>query len=266
MKIKAINPRFADLHIHTFYSRDSNLTISQIVKKALKKGLKTIGISDHNPYSFNFQHCGIHLNKLQERFDYIKKGQEKYKNKIKILNGLEMDYFPNQEKWIDKILNFHPDYTLGSIHFVGKDENKIPWPVDMSLKEIKSGLKKYFDNDIKKLCQKYYSLIQQMARLQKFDIVGHFDLIKKFNKNSCLFSDKESWYQNLVEETLNIIAKSKMYLEINTSGFSYPVKEQYPANWIIKKCQKKNIPLVLGSDSHKQTHIARHFDQFTSFV
>lgn len=43
-----------DLHIHSNYSRDSNLTVDEIIKQAVKKGLDGIAICDHNTVAGSF--------------------------------------------------------------------------------------------------------------------------------------------------------------------------------------------------------------------
>ena len=38
----------ADLHTHTFYSSDSDISPEELIKKARKTGLKYIAITDHD--------------------------------------------------------------------------------------------------------------------------------------------------------------------------------------------------------------------------
>jgi histidinol-phosphatase (PHP family) len=78
--------------------------------------------------------------------------------------------------------------------------------------------------------------------LRKFDILGHLDLIKKFNKNEKYFSEKENWYQKLMDEAIEEIARSKIIVEINTAGLDRPVKETYPSVWVIKELIQREIP------------------------
>jgi len=40
-------------------------------------------------------------------------------------------------------------------------------------------------------------------------------------------------------------------MEINTSGLLTHAKEQYPSKWIIVEAKKRNIPLTIGSDFHR---------------
>ena len=49
-------------------------------------------------------------------------------------------------------------------------------------------------------------------------------------------------------------------MEVNMSGFNDPVKEQHPSKWIIQEASKRNIPLVLSSDSHKSKSIGQNFN------
>jgi histidinol phosphatase-like PHP family hydrolase len=88
----------------------------------------------------------------------------------------------------------------------------------------------------------YCRAVIELLRLRKFDILGHLDLIKKFNKNEKYFSEKENWYQKLMDEAIDEIVRSKIIVEINTAGLDRPVKETYPSVWVIKELIQREIP------------------------
>ena len=50
-------------------------------------------------------------------------------------------------------------------------------------------------------------------------------------------------------------------MEVNTAGLYKPVKEIYPAGFILKKCFDKKIELTIGSDSHSPDQIGRGFGE-----
>lgn len=89
-----------DLHVHSYYSFDSEDHPEKIIEGAILAGVQTLGFSDHN-HSVGLarkSECygrGTDLEVDYDRtlvryFDHITLLKEKYKNKIKILRGLEV--------------------------------------------------------------------------------------------------------------------------------------------------------------------------------
>ena len=98
---------------------------------------------------------------------------------------------------------------------------------------------------IKKVIGSYYGDLRKGIKTGYFDVVAHFDIIKIWNKNKKYFSGNERWYKKEVIKTLKEVKKKKMKLEINTAGWRKPCKEQYPAEWIIKKAKKIIKPIII---------------------
>jgi len=81
----ALMQAIADFHTHTVYSHGKG-TVEENVVAAIKRGLKTIGISDHGPGHFFIGIGG--LEKIRELRKEINKLQRKYPQ-IEILLGME---------------------------------------------------------------------------------------------------------------------------------------------------------------------------------
>ena len=56
-----------------------------------------------------------------------------------------------------------------------------------------------------------------------------------------------------------MIKENGLAVEINTSGFDRPAKEQYPSEKIIRLLYEKGIDITMGSDAHKPSEIGRYF-------
>ena len=153
-----------------------------------------------------------------------------------------MDYFPGKEEELRQVIAYFPsDYVIGSVHFMGS------WNYDTD--------KRYYgkwSND--ELYRMYFELVQQAAKSQLFDVIGHFDLIKKFR---CW---PESDQSHLYEETLKVLKEADVVLELNTSGLDRPCGEFFPNKKILEMAAKIGIPITLGSDAHRPDQVARHFE------
>ncbi|GAG76691.1 unnamed protein product, partial [marine sediment metagenome] len=124
---------------------------------------------------------------------------------------------------------------------------------------------KYEEYDAnEELYLEFYNTLQDMIKTPTFDfdIVTHFDLPKKFNKrveNNKLIMEK-------VVETLELIKKRNLTVEINTSGLRKEIKEQYPSEEIIREMYDLDIPILLGSDAHQPKEIAYKFKETTNLL
>jgi histidinol-phosphatase (PHP family) len=99
-----------------------------------------------------------------------------------------------------------------------------------------------------------------MAKTQLFDIVGHLDLVKKFNYRS------KNDLSDLLLKTVEIIGKSGMCVEINTSGLRKPCHEIYPGEKLLKMCFDHDIPITFGSDAHSPEDVGAGFDRAVELV
>ena len=97
---KARRSMIQDLHAHTYYSFDSPDRIERVIETAIAGGVQLLGITDHN-YGVGCgrtQLCydrgpslGDDYGKTLVRYhDHVKTVAEKYRNRIKVLSGLEV--------------------------------------------------------------------------------------------------------------------------------------------------------------------------------
>ena len=229
-----------DYHMHTTYS-DGKRDMGEYVTEAEKKKIDEIGFSDH-----------IYLEKRQWSMDhanlpkYVSSIENlKSKSQIPIKTGLEVDFIPDQmDSLMHLIKQWNPDYLIGSVHHIDK------WLLD-SEREIDEWKRRNADQ----VYTQYFSLVQAMAKTQLFDIVGHLDLVKKFNYRS------KNDLSDLLLKTVEIIGKSGMCVEINTSGLRKPCHEIYPSEKLLRMCFDNAIQISFGSDAHAPEDVGNGFDQ-----
>ena len=251
-----------DMHTHSERCHHAVGTLEDYIKKAIEIGLKTIGFSDHFPYEFlkkidriPFGEYAMTLDEIEDYLSTAERLREKYKEKINVRISFEIDYFKNQEKalnvQLEKIKD-RLDYILGSIHILDFEDGRGSWGFDDS-----RFLEDYEFYGPDRVYMQYYKTEQEMVSSNEFDldIIGHFDLPKKFghlpaNRDAVL---------NEALKTLELIKNRNLVMEINTSGFRKEVKKQYPSLEIIEKMYELDIPILLGSDAHDPNEIAWEF-------
>jgi histidinol-phosphatase (PHP family) len=244
-----------NLHTHTFFS-DGSSHPEEYVKEALRQGFEILGFSDHSPVPFD-NNFAIRQERLEEYIGTINKLKMEGRG-IDILLGLEIDYIPGITVPTDHYRQNYPfDYFIGSVHLVKNGSSPDLWFIDG--KEVSiydNGLKRIFNGDIRNAVTAYYHQVNEMIITQKPEIIGHLDKIKMHNRNR-YFTEDESWYVRLVDETTDIIKESGAIVEVNTRGIYKKRSDSlFPGTEILKKLKALNIPVTISTDAHKPAELS----------
>ena len=223
-----------DLHNHTKLCNHATGEIDEYIQKAIENGIDIFGFSDHAPMEFDKKYR-MSLTQADEYEKNLKKAKEKFKDKIEILIGYEVDFLPNFLE--ERILEAKVDYLIGSIHFLPKDGNL--WGFDNP-----EFIGEYKNVDIDTIWQDYFDAVEAMAKSGLFQIVGHLDLLKVFN-----YKPKTD-IRLLAKNALKAIKKSNMAVEINSAGYRKPVGEAYPSRELLEEVKELDIPITFASDAH----------------
>jgi len=237
-----------DLHNHTYLCNHADGTMEEYVLKAIEEGIDIFGFSEHAPMK-NFED-GYRLTVEKQDFyqNTVLALQEKYKNKIEILLGYEVDFIEG-DYLLEGILNASVDYLIGSVHYLDS------WGFDNP-----EFIGEYEKRDIDAIWEEYFCALSKMAKSKKFDIVGHLDLMKVFN-----FLPNKNM-KDLCFEALKEIKKGDMVIELNSSGFRKEAKEQYPSIEILNLAYELKIPITFGSDAHKVEQIGNFYTNIVTIA
>jgi histidinol-phosphatase (PHP family) len=237
-----------DLHNHTTLCNHATGTMDEYIQEAINKGIDIYGFSEHAPMN-NFED-GYRLTIDKKSFyeNSVLELKEKYKNNIEILLGYEVDYISG-DFILDEIKKSKVDYLIGSVHYINE------WGFDNP-----EFINEYEKRDIDKIWEDYFFAIEQMAKTQYFDIVGHLDLIKVFK-----FLPKKDIKQ-LARKALEAIKKSNMVIEINTAGLRKPIKEIYPSKQLLELAFELGIDITFSSDAHAVDQIGFKYNEAVDFA
>lgn len=234
-------------HNHTRWS-DAESTVPEMIAGARRAGLSELGISDHFVVAPSARPCSwsMQTESLADYVAEIRKAQAACENYIKIRLGLEVDFFPETIASVRKILSGYPfDYLIGSVHFVG----------DFSIDSDPAMWAELSEDSINQIWRGYWQRVRAAAQSGCFDIIGHFDLPKKFN-----FYPLDDLTEDALA-ALDAIAAAGMALEINTSGWHKPACEAYPSLFYLQQAKRRDIPILISADAHNAADLARDFDR-----
>ena len=238
----------SNLHTHTTYCDGKN-TVEENIQYAIDKELISLGFSGHS--HFYIDDTSMSEENTIKYLENIKKAKYIYKDKIQVYLGIEGDYYSNLNKDTDKEMGL--DYRIGSVHYID-DGNNSYFPIDMSRESFNETIR-HFCN-IKEVIFRYYDNVIKMIETQKPDIIGHLDLVRKYNLNKEYFTEEEDWYTKKVDEVIEVIAKNGNIVEVNTKIMNKNnLDAHYPNKNTIRKLLNKNIPLTINSDAHNACNI-----------
>lgn len=245
-----------DLHVHSVFS-DGRDTPRDIVISAIEKGIKTLGFSDHSYTEFDERYC-IQRDKQAEYIRTINELKNEFSDKIEILCATEQDFYSTAP-------TSGYDYVIGSVHYVLIDGAYIP--VDETADILKQAADKYFSGDILSLCEAYFENVGKVYEKTKCDIVGHFDLITKFNEQEQLFDENDPRYIRAYRKAVDKIITDCKVFEINTGAISRGYRTTpYPSENIRSYIRQKGGKFILSSDSHQKETLCFEFNKFRNLL
>ena len=235
-------------HTHTSYCDGKN-TPEEIVLYAIEKGFLSIGFSGHGYTPYDLRYC---MKDTEGYIAEISRLKRKYGNKIQIYCGVEEDSFSPVERG-----SF--DYIIGSSHYL-LVEGKY-YPIDSDYDCFKKCLE-IFDYDVIKLAETYYSAFVSYITNRKPDIVGHFDLITKFDGIDVQRFLNNAEYLKIAEKYILKAAETDVIFEVNTGAISRGFrKAPYPAENLLYKLKAQGAKLTLSSDSHSVDTLSFYFEE-----
>ena len=236
-----------DLHMHTVWSDGKN-TPEEMVQEAIRRGLETVGISDHS----SGDPCGMKLEQSPEYRKEIGRLKEKYAGQIRVLCGLERDFLT------DDFGEY--DYTIGSVHWLAMPDGHHV-SIDWTPEKLREGAAAYFGGDMYALAEAYYATEARVAEVTKCDIIGHFDLVTKFIEADPSFDVRHPRYVRAWQQACDTLLKTGKPFEINTGAMSRGYRTgPYPAGEIRQYIRERGGKMLLSSDAHAKEHIAYGFE------
>jgi len=243
----------ADYHIHTRYCRHAEGEPRDYVERAIELGMTEMGFADHLPFLGGWEprydladDWAMGLDELDDYVDLIQRLAREYAGDLRVMLGVEADFIPETLEETAATLGQYPfEYVIGSVHIVG-DRFGFDHP------GMKDRLAAY---GLDRIYLESLDLARQAAESGIFDIVGHLDHAKKFVRRP----DDAEAVAAAASAALRAVAAAGMAVELNTGGLRKDVAEVFPGPGLLAEAGRLGIPLVLGSDAHRPSHVGHEF-------
>jgi len=247
-------------HTHCNFS-DGGRPAEEYVEEAIRQGMTDLGFSDHAPIPFD-NPFSIPPGRLEAYFSEIRRLQAVFSDRLNIFLGLEIDFIPGiMDNFRELIRQGGLDYSIGSVHLVGRGSVENLWFIDDPDREtFDYGVRTFFGGDIRKALRAFYDQTNQLITGQTFDVIGHLDKVKMHCENR-YFSEDEPWYEAMVFETLDLVKQKGLIVEVNTRGAYKNNAALYPSAFILRRMNELNIPVIISSDAHRPEELQLMFDR-----
>ena len=219
----------ANYHTHTARCPQAVGSDEEYVLYAIDAGIKTLGFADHCPYpGFDGDYYSGYRMYCEDLGDYcesVRSLREKYKGQIKILLGLETEYYPRLFKGLlDFIRPYGVEYLILGQHYLDDDQYGV-WT-----REAKSEdeLIKYVDQCCEALSTGLFSYIAHP------DIVGFDRSLPEFERE--------------MRRLARFAKKLSIPVEINLLGISSG--RDYPCEEFFRIAGEEGCTAILGRDAH----------------
>ena len=225
-------------HAHTPMCGHAVGTPSAYCEQAIKRGLRGIVFTEHNPMPLAYGHGSrIPNNQIGAYLAMIRRTARQYKLRLRVLSGIECDYLPEYDDFLREQVGRHQfAYVIGSVHC------QLP----AFQRHITKRTPDFF-------LRTYLDFLARAAESGLFHTLAHPHMGQLMAKNHPLPADA-------LEECLDRIAATGVGIEINTVGITRWDHQLY------FKAARRSIPIVLAGDAHHPSHVGDGFMYALQFV
>ena len=246
----------ADMHMHTWFSTDSEACPCDMADEAVRKGLKTICFTDHfDKDDLEWGEEGIF--DVDAYFVEMQKLQEEYAGKLNIRIGIELGLRTYLKDYYEELTKKYPfDFVIGSVH-------NVPYKKDAEgniLYTDPASEKLFIDRTDKEAYRLMMETTLENVRTSDcFQTLGHLDYVVRYGKSR----EKEysyTDYADIIDEILKLLIEKEKGLEVNSAGLKYGLPFAHPHPDVLKRYRELGGEIItIGADAHKPEHIAYDF-------
>jgi histidinol-phosphatase (PHP family) len=226
-----IQPLMYESHCHTPLCKHAQGTPDEYAAVALKRGLKGITFTCHCPLPDGYS-ASVRMapGQWDDYVSMIQATRERLAGRLDVRLGLESDYFPGVEPWLEELHARVPlSHVLGSIHY-----------------QIAAYRRVYHTGDIRAYQELYFDHLALSAESGLFDTLAHPDLIKNESPADWDFER----LRPVIARALDRVAATGVAMELNTSGLQKALPEMNPSLAQLQMMRERGIPVVIGADAH----------------
>ena len=238
---------FADSHMHSIVSRDSESPRADMARGAVEHGVSEICFTDHFDIldidgSYNPNYDWTPARQQQ------KLAQDAFGDKVKIRYGIEIGNVPTDFEAGERVQQ-EPglDQVICSVHNLSIAAGRLDF-YDFVYKDAATCYVHLDD---------YFHTMLQSVQWGKFDTFGHIPYPMRYMRDRDGQNVSLDRYQDQIREILKIIIEKGKGIEVNTKNWSERIRQDYFALMSTYKELGGEI-VTVGSDAHSPEYVGTH--------
>lgn len=232
------------------FCRHAKDDLEAVAETAIARGFTHYGLSEHCPRDrsqdlYPEEH-DLGPEGLAAAFEaYTERAfalRERYADRIELVVGFETERLP-PDGWAARMQALRAsapfEYVVGSVHDVDGTY------VDYTAETTAELAERLGGRDA--LHARYFDAVADMVETLRPEVVGHLDLVRKFDGPAASFS---SAVRPHIERALAAVAACGAVLDVNCGAHRRGLSPVYPLPDILARAARMGIPVTLGDDSH----------------
>jgi len=254
--LKELNgSRAYTFHSHTEFC-DGRATMEAFAREVVSRGFTHYGFSPHCPLPI-VSPCNMRWSDVSRYLAEVERIRGEYGDRCRFYASMEVDYLGDEfGPSHSEIQRLPLDYIIGSVHFIPNQKGRLV-DVDGRFETFRRKMKDYFEDDIRYVCETFYSQSMAMVDAGGFDIIGHLD---KIGQNASYYRpgiEEEPWYEELVDRLIDKVIshnaanpRRPVTVEINTKAYADHEGRLFPHPRHWRRLMSASVPMVVNSDAH----------------
>lgn len=229
----------ANYHTHTTRCGHARGKEKEYVERAIERGVKILGFSDHAPWNFPkgyVSDCRMSMSQLEDYVDTVNAVRKEYAGEIEIHVGLEAEYYPDYfDNLLKCVKDYNIEYLLLGQHWLGNEIGE---------KHV------IFPSKDPHFISNYCRQVTEGMETGAFTYIAHPDMVNGLG-----------WAEYFTQEMRKLCRNANKFglpLEINLLGIRD--NRIYPNDTFWKIAGEEGCRVILGSDAHAPEDVCRPAD------
>jgi len=232
------------------FCRHARGELAAVVERAIEAGFTHYGLSEHAPrdraedlFPDEQDLTPADLSQIFDAYTaHARELRERVKDRLDLLVGFETERLPPTH-WAERMrglrARYAVDYIVGSVHDVDGQ------PIDFSAEATRKLAEALGGAEALQL--RYFDAVADLVQTLCPEVVGHLDLIRKFDGPDPQFSPT---VQRRIDIALEAVRAVSGVLEVNCAPARRGTGPVYPLVSILARARSMGIRVTLGDDSH----------------
>ena len=231
---------------------DGRSTPDEMLSAAAAAGFTDFGMSCHGyaPFDPAYSIPGEeqYLSAMEDR-------RAAWAGRLRLYTGVEEDLFA------PSAMPERYDYRIGDVHYARDRSTGEFVPVDGSVEDLFHVIRHLFHGNAMDMVRDYFDNMVAASERHPL-ILGHFDLITKYNDRGHFFDEESGEYQDVSSQALEACLANGVVFEVNAGAMAKGLRSvPYPAPFLLRRLRDLGGRITLSADCHYAPRLTAGLDQ-----